>query len=194
MHHPQRNNVFELKQPSVRFGEPADESQVKLLLMLGHAENSIFKFDIRKADFVIRRLLYTRLLPPNDTGLRGCFGVIGPLGGTLEALTMMAISSLWYTGEVHLEEYIVYVHPEYRTKGHAGRLLQWMIDISEQMGVPIITGIITRDRMEAKVRMYKKKFTPVGQYFLHMPKSNPYWESQRVLDRFQVTKSSSAAA
>lgn len=174
----------------MRFGEPADEAQIKLLLMLGHAENSIFPFDQNKTNYVIQRLLFTRWLPPGDNGLRGCFGVIGPLGGTLEALTMIAVSSQWYTLKTHLEEYIVYVHPEYRAKGHARRLLTWMVELSERMGIPLLTGVITQDRMEAKVRLYRRKVTPVGQFFLHMPKSNPMWESQR----WRLEQSSSAAA
>ena len=194
MPHPQRNNVVELQsdQFPVRFGKPVDEQQIRLLLLLGHFENSIFKCNLQKVDSVVKRMLFTPWLSPQDTGLRGCFGVIGPEGGTLEALTMIAVSSQWYTDESHLEEYIVYVHPEHRTKGHGGRLIDWMIELAERMQIPLLTGVISQSRMEAKVRMYRKKLTPVGQFFLHMPKSNPYWESQRA--RWSSLPSSSAAA
>ena len=193
MLHPQRNNVVEFKpHPEVRFGEPVDEKQISLLLLLAHAENSIFKFDMAKVVYVMRRLLYTPFLPPQDTGLRGCFGVIGPKGGTLEALTMVAASQQWYSNDGYLEEYLVYVHPEYRIKGHAAKLIDFLIALSEQMKIPLLTGVLSQTRMEAKCRLYRRKMMPIGQFFLHMPKGAEQWESARTLQG--LTKSSSAAA
>lgn len=191
MPHPQKSNVVEFQQPVVRFGEPIDEKQVTLLLMLAHAENSIFDWDYPKATWVIQRMLFNHFLPANDTGLRGCFGVIGPVGGTLEALTMIAVSQQWYTTKPYLEEYIVYVHPEHRTKGHASRLIDFLIDLSERMKIPLLTGILSQTRMEAKCRLYRRKLCPVGQFFMHMPASDPRWESEKVLT---TLRSSSAAA
>jgi GNAT superfamily N-acetyltransferase len=194
MLHRPRNNVVDLhpsEDGEVRFGEPIDEKQVCLLLMLAHAENSIFRWDLPKTQFVIRRFLYNRFLPPNDTGIRGCFGVIGSQGGTLEALTMVSTSQQWYSSEPYLEEYIVYVHPEHRKSGHAGKLIDWLIALAERMSMPLLTGVISRTRMDAKCRMYQRKLMPVGQFFLHMPKADPRWESERVLS--SIIGSSAAA-
>lgn len=190
--HPKSNGpaTAALNDGPVRFGQPVDEPQIRLLLMLGHAENSIFRFDVKKAEFIIRRLLYTPWIDAADTGLRGCFGVIGPLGGILEGLAMMAVSSQWYSHAPFLEEFIVYVHPEYRQRNHASELLDWMIARSDQMKIPLITGVISQTRMEAKCRLYKRKLTPVGQFFLHMP-ANMRWDSDVVLS--SVISSSAAA-
>jgi len=175
------SNVVDINIGSaVRFGEPADEAEIRMLLMLGHAENSIFKYDLNKAAFIIRRLLFTPWLSPADPGLRGCFGVIGPKGGHLHALAMMAVSSQWYSHAPYLEEFIVYVHPEYRNRNHAARLLEWMIERSDQIGIPLLTGVLSQTRMEAKCRLYKRKLTPVGQFFMHMPPT-ARWESEVVL-------------
>src|SRR5258708_13504437 len=90
----QRSNVVQLSTANpVRFAEPIDEVEVRMLLLLGHAENSIFKWDLGKADYIVRRLLFTPWLPSNDIGLRGCFGVIGPKGGSLQGLAMLAVST-----------------------------------------------------------------------------------------------------
>ena len=197
MPHPQRSNVVHLSQASpVRFAEPIDEPEIKMLLLLGHAENSIFKWDLNKSDFIVKRLLFTPWLPTNDMGIRGCFGVIGPKGGALRGLAMMAISTHWYTTQPILEEFIVYVHPECRSGnfGYATHLLDWMIARSDQMNIPLLTGVISMDRMEAKCRLYKRKLTPVGQFFLHMP-SGSEWESvlEQKRMRFSSFVSSSAA-
>lgn len=202
LHRPNGNgNVADIvKKDVVRFAEPIDENQIRLLLTLAHAENSVFKADINKVEFFMRRFLFTRFLPSNDTGVRGFFGVIGPLGGTLEALTMVSLSCQWYTSEPYLEEYLLYVHPEYRTKlgfdnkGHAAKLIDFLIGLADQMNLPLLTGILSQTRMEAKCRLYRRKFTPIGQFFLHLPKGRPQWESERILSQFRLVQSSSAAA
>jgi GNAT superfamily N-acetyltransferase len=195
MHPLPKSNVLPFTN-AVRFAEPADEQEVRLLLMLGHAENSIFQWDLAKSDFIIKRLLFTPWIPASDQGLRGCFGVIGPKGRQLYGLAMMAISSHWYTTQPMLEEFIVYVHPEYRSGqlGYAAALLDWMIARSEQMHIPLLTGVISLDRMDAKCRLYRRKLTPVGQFFLHLPQGSE-WESQLEQKklRYSSIRSSSAA-
>lgn len=184
------DNIVPLVNNPVRFGEPVDEAQIRLLLMLGHAENSIFKLNLNKAIFIMQRLLFTPWLSPADQGLRGCFGVIGPRGGTLEALAMVVVNQgQWYSSSQFLEEFIVYVHPEYRRKPHATHLIEWMISASDRLGIPLLTGILTQKRMEAKCRLYARKFTPVGQFFLHMPE-HMRWESDVIMS---AVPSSSAA-
>lgn len=164
----------------VRFAEPVDEPQVTMLLLLGHAENSIWKFDVPKSQFVIRRMLYTPWLSPNDPGLRGCFGVIGPKGGILEAVCMVGIGQHWSSTAPYLEEYIVYVHPDYRSTGHAVALIDWLKDRVDENRIPLITGIMSQERTEAKCRLYRRHFTKVGEFFVHMP-DNMRWESDVVM-------------
>lgn len=198
MLHPPNDKIVELKRKALegapRFGEPIDEQQVRLLLTLGHSENSIFGMNVGKAEYIMKRFLYSAFLPASDKGIRGCFGVIGPLGGKLEALTMASVSAQWYSDQPYLEEYIVYVHPEHRKAGHAAKLLDFLIGVADNMGVPLLTGILSQTRMEAKCRLYRRKVTPIGQFFLHLPKTMPQWESTRILSQFQLTPSSSAAA
>src|SRR5713226_8541906 len=105
--HP-KSNVVQLSATNpARFAEPIDEMEIRMLLLIGHAENSIFKWDLGKSEYIIKRLLFTPWLPTNDTGLRGCFGVIGPKGGSLQGLAMLAVSTQWYTQQCMLEEFIV---------------------------------------------------------------------------------------
>jgi GNAT superfamily N-acetyltransferase len=190
----QKNNVVDIASiNAVRYGEPADEREIHMLLMIAHAENSIFKYDLNKTAFIIRRLLFTPWLPPTDPGIRGAFGVIGPKGGVLQALAMMAISHQWYSHAPYLEEFIVYVHPEYRNRNHAARLLDWMMERSDQMGIPLLTGVLSQTRTEAKCRLYRRKLTPVGQFFMHMP-PKAQWESEVILSGLTSLISSSAAA
>ena len=68
-----------------------------------------------------------------------------------------------------------------------------MIARSDQLGIPLLTGVISMDRMEAKCRLYKRKLTPVGQFFMHMPPGSE-WESALEQKRMRLSVISSSAA
>lgn len=113
-------------------------------------------------------------------------GVIGPRGGHLEAITMVGIGQQWYTTQKHLEEFIVYVDPNHR-KGtnHFQALISWLWDQAEKTGLPLINGILSNYRTEAKVRLYERLYGKAGKagaYFVHFPKSYPKgWEHETTI-------------
>lgn len=151
--------------PEVRLAGPADENEIYRLLLLGHAENAIFPASNEKVIFFVKRFTNPRMIPPDDFGPRGCFGVIGPVGA-LEGLVMLGIGSYWYTEQSHLEEYIVYVDPNFRRSGHAAALLEWAKLQQEKTGLPLLSGIMSNHRTEAKCRLYARKMVKIGEYFL----------------------------
>jgi len=98
-------------------------------------------------------------------------GVIGPVGA-LEALVFVTIGTFWYSNDSHIEEFIVYVDPEYRRSNHAHALMDWMKEQVEITGLPLVTGIISKERTEAKCRLYRRMFPKVGEFFLISPKGS----------------------
>lgn len=171
-----------------RFAEPIDEGEIRRLLLLGHTENGIFPFDAHKSHWVINRLLYTPWIPAADQGLRGCFGVIGPKGGRLEAMTMLILAQHWYSYEQFLEELIVYVDPEHRHARHALTLIEWMKHQADRLGVPLITGVVSQKRTEAKCRLYQRKLTKVGEFFIHTPPGYR-WKSDIIMNSSVISSS-----
>jgi GNAT superfamily N-acetyltransferase len=150
----------------VRVAKPADHMEIWRLFLQGHKENGKFSVAHEKVDWFIWRALNPDAIPEWDTAPRCVLGVIGPIG-QLEGLVFVSIGSFWYTNERHLEEYIVYVDPECRQSGHARALIDWMKQQSDKNALPLITGIISDHRTEAKVRLYRRMLQPVGAFFSH---------------------------
>src|SRR4051812_4768115 len=136
----------------VRVAKAADYPEVWRLLMLGHEENSLFPLAPDKVQWMVIRMLASESIHPDDTGVRGVIGVIGQ--GTLEGLALIITGSFWYTHAKHLEELIIFVDPEHRKSDHAKSLLGWAKSLPETTGLPLLTGILSNTRTEAKCRLY----------------------------------------
>lgn len=158
-----------MSSPSVvRIAKPDDKMEIWRLCLNHHNENGVFPLAPEKVDFFINRVLYADRIPPNDTGARGVIGVIGPRG-SLEAIAFLLLSECWYTRQRHIEELMVYVDAEYRHSDHAKALLQWMRDQSQNTGLPLLSGVMSNHRTEAKCRLYRRAFPKVGELFMLSP-------------------------
>lgn len=156
----------------VRLAKPQDYAEVARLFMQDHNENAIFAIDFAKIDWLLCRLLRPELIAQADTGTRGLMGVIGP-EGALEAVVAVIISSPWYSSEMVLNDLVMYVDPNYRHSGHAKALIEWMKYQSTITGIPLISGVVTKERTEAKVRLFQRQMpTKLGAFFLHDPKAS----------------------
>lgn len=158
----------------VRFAKPHDHAEVWRLFLQDHQENAIagFSMDFNKIDWLLWRLLNPDIIHPQDTGTRGIMGVIGPVGA-LEAVSAVVISAPWYSSEKVLNDLVVYVDPNFRQSGHAKALIEWMKLQSTEAQIPLISGVVTTERTEGKVRLYQRQMPiKLGAYFLHDPKAS----------------------
>lgn len=137
------------------------------LLRLAHKEGGIFPESVKKVEWILDRVLHPEEIPPDDTLLRGFAGVIGPEGGELEGLILMAITAYWYTDDLHLEEFSTFVHPDHRKTKHAHALLNYSKRLSDMLEIPLLIGIVSNKRTESKIRLYRKHFAEVGSFFLY---------------------------
>jgi GNAT superfamily N-acetyltransferase len=156
---------------SVRIAGPDDRQEIWRMFLQSHRENGQFALDPEKVDWLLHRALYPQMIAPSDFGPRPVVGVIGAVGA-LEALALMAVDTYWYTNEKHLGEYLVYVDPECRHSGHAKAIIQWMKRQSDITGLPLLTGIISNQRTDAKVRLYRRMLPPIGAFFMYRGKSS----------------------
>jgi GNAT superfamily N-acetyltransferase len=138
---------------------------------MGHNENGLFPLAPDKVEFFLQRALNPSLIQPGDTGPRGVIGVIGPVGA-LEGIVFVTISCFWYTHAKNLDEFIVYVDPECRKSGHARALVEWMKNQVEITGLPLMTGIISNTRTEAKCELYRRMLPKIGEFFYLGPKGS----------------------
>ncbi len=160
----------------VRIAGPADRQEIWRLFLQGHRENGQFTLAPEKVEYFMTRALFPETIPDWDTGPRGAIGVIGDVGA-LEALVFVTIGSYWYSHDRHLEEFIVYVDPECRRSYHARALIDWMKRQSDNIGLPLVTGIISNHRTEEKVRLYSRMLPRVGAFFLYGGKGSVHSSS-----------------
>jgi len=160
----------------VRVARPEDHQEVWRLFLQGHRENGQFNLAPEKVEFFLSRALYPEMIPEWDTGPRGAIGVIGDIGA-LEALVFVTIGSYWYSHDRHLEEFLVFVDPECRKSNHARALVEWMKTQSDRTGLPLVTGIISNHRTEAKVALYSRMLPKVGAFFLYGAKGSVHSSS-----------------
>ena len=159
----------------VRIAGPADKEEIFRLLRAAHAESGLFDFDLPKVHWWIDRMLWPERLAPDDTAPRGLIGVIGD-EGALEGLAFIVIGTIWYSSRpTHIEELTVYVEPEYRA-AHAGAyhltaLINWMKEQARTINLPLMAGVMSTERTEAKIRMYRRvpEMLHVGAVFRFDP-------------------------
>jgi GNAT superfamily N-acetyltransferase len=153
----------------VRLAIPADHQDLWRCFLQAHNENSLFQLDPAKVDWMMSRALNGA--PLGDTGPRGIIGVIGKVG-RIEAFVFLLIGQFWYSSEHHLEELVVFVDPEHRKSGHAQAIITWMKEQVEKTGLPLMTGVMSTHRTEAKVRLYSRMLPKVGAFFFLTPKGS----------------------
>jgi hypothetical protein len=155
----------------VRVAKGEDHQECWRLLLQGFNENGLFGLAPDKVDWFLMRALRPDLISPMDTGVRGVIGVIGPVGA-LEGICFLTIGEYWYSHDKHIEEFIVFVDPEYRQSTHAKAFVEWMKLQSDNTGIPLLTGIISKERTAAKVRLYERMLPKVGAFFYYNGKGS----------------------
>lgn len=101
---------------------------------------------------------------------RGIMGMIRSPEGVLEGVVLLRVGHMWYSDDLVLEEKAIFIHPDYRSAkgGRATRMCEFSKRIADSLGIPLIIGVLSNHRTEAKVRMYERLFgKPSGAFFLY---------------------------
>ena len=144
----------------VRTAEPDDEDSIIKLAHIVGVENGLFEMNEEKVRGLVRPLLY----------LGG--GIIGVIGSKnhLEGGIILRVSQNWYSDVSFLEEMCVFVHPDYRAAkgGRARKLVEFAKKVSEKLEMPLMIGVLSNSRTDAKTRLYERQFgSPAGSFFLY---------------------------
>jgi hypothetical protein len=145
----------------IRIATPEDVDDVMNLAMSACDENGFVNPDPKK--------LLAEIWPAlkQDHGL---VGLIGEAGGKPEGAILLKIGKMWYSDDDVIEEKAIFIHPDYRNAkgGRARRLCEFSKKVSSELGIPLIIGVLSNNRTEAKVRMYQRIFgEPSGAFFLY---------------------------
>jgi len=145
----------------VRVATPEDLEGVMSLLMMVCRENGLFDPSVQK--------VLADIWPALNQDL-GLIGVIGDPGERLEGMVLLKIGSLWYSDDEIVEERTVFVHPMFRKArgGRAKKLCEFSKKVADELGLPLIIGILSNQRTESKTRLYNRVFgQPAGAFYLY---------------------------
>lgn len=101
--------------------------------------------------------------------VHGIVGIIGQPGEAIEAAILLRVEPLWYSSDLSVVERAIFVAPEYRAAkgGRAARLCDFAKKVSSELSYPLVIGILSSQRTEAKVRLYERAFgRPSGAYWI----------------------------
>lgn len=142
---------------SVRLADPADEASVLHLCHLLHEENGLFGMNDESVVAMIRKA----------TARDGA--ILGVIGDTddLRACILMYVETMWYSGQKMLQELFNFVHPDHRRTNYAKSTIHFAKYCSDKLELPLMIGIISNTRTEAKARLYGQQLQQAGVFFIH---------------------------
>lgn len=150
---------------NVRIGTPEDVHEVMACALAACEENAFVNPNPNR--------LLQEIWPALSRN-NGLMGLIGPKGGKVEGGILLRIGQMWYSDDTVLEEKAIFIHPDYRSAkgGRARRLCEFSKEVADNLGIPLIIGVLSNSRTEAKVRMYERQFgKPSGAFFLYGAKT-----------------------
>lgn len=153
---------------NVRVGTPDDIEGVMELAMMVCKENGIFTPNIEKVLFDVWPSLHQQ---------HGIVGVIGEPGEKLQGFVLLRIGQMWYSDSPILEEKTVFIHPKFRraSGGRARKLCRFSKQVADELGLPMIIGILSNSRTSGKMRLYESEFgDPAGGFFLYKVKTGQW--------------------
>jgi hypothetical protein len=152
----------------VRRGVPSDVHQMMELAMKACDENGFVNPNPQK--------LLADIWPALNLD-NGLVGIIQDEGGPIEGAILLRIGTMWYSDDPVLEEKAIFIHPDYRSAkgGRARRLCEFSKKTADTLDMPLIIGVLSNHRTEAKVRLYERQFgRPSGAFFLYNAKTGSY--------------------
>lgn len=141
----------------VRFAERCDREQILWMCHELHAENGLFEMSERCVVNVI------------DSHYNRTGGIIGVIGqpNALEGMIILQMASPWYSDVTILEDRGLFVLPEFRRSTNAKDLIEFAKMCAVQIGVPLIMGIVSNHKTQAKVELCRRRLgAPAGAFFL----------------------------
>jgi GNAT superfamily N-acetyltransferase len=145
----------------IRIATPSDLDDIMNLALMGCEENGFVNPNPTK--------LLAEIWPAVNRD-HGLIGIIGKSGGIAEGAILLRIGSMWYSDDLVLEEKAIFVHPDFRNAkgGRARRLCDFSKQVADSLGIPLIIGVLSNNRTEAKVKLYERQFgKPSGAFFLY---------------------------
>jgi ribosomal protein L30/L7E len=141
----------------VRLATPNDANAIMDLLALMHEENGLFEMD----NDAVRDMV--------NNVLSGKNGIIGVIDGEncLEAAVCLVIDKLWYAKNWCLNDVFNFVAPLFRRSTRAKSLIAFAKSYSDEVNIPLMMGIVSNVRTEAKIKLLERQMQKAGAFFIY---------------------------
>lgn len=152
----------------VRIGTPEDVHPMMELALQACEENGFVDPNPQK--------LLAEIWPALNLD-HGLVGIIQDGGGELEGAILLRVGPMWYSDANVLEERAIFIHPNYRSAkgGRARRLCEFSKKTADVLEIPLMIGVLSNHRTEAKVRLYERQFgKPSGAFFLYNARTGAF--------------------
>jgi GNAT superfamily N-acetyltransferase len=152
----------------VRVGTPEDIHQMMDLAMMACEENGFVNPE------------KTKLLSELWQALNMNYGMIGIVSrenGPIEGAILLRIGPMWYSNDMVMEEKAIFIHPDHRgaKDGNARRLIEFAKNAAQELGIPLLIGVLSNERTEGKIRLYERQFgKQSGAFFLYGAKTGEH--------------------
>ena len=153
---------------SIRTGTPDDIYEMMDLALMACEENGFVNPDKTK--------LMTELWQALNLNY-GMIGIIGKENGPIEGAILLRIGPMWYSHDMVVEEKAIFIHPDHRgaKEGRARRLVEFAKNAADELGIPLLIGVLSNKRTEGKIRLYERQLgKPTGAFFLYGAKTGQH--------------------
>ena len=153
---------------TVRVGTPEDLDAFMECALMGHEENAFL---------VANPVKMVMDVWPALNQDHGIVGIIGEPGEPIEAAVLLRLGTMWYSDNPVVEEKAIFVRPEFRSAkgGRARKLCEFSKKVADSLGMPLIIGVLSNHRTEAKIRLYRRQFgEPAVAFFLYGAKTGEH--------------------
>lgn len=95
--------------------------------------------------------------------------IIGVIGGTndIKAMIYLSIEPSYYSDSLQIVELFNFVRPDSRKSDYAKRMIRFAKKCSDESKLPLIIGVISDERLEAKARLYARELPKGGVFFVY---------------------------
>jgi len=107
----------------------------------------------------------------------GMVGIIGKENGPIEGAILLRIGPMWYSHDMVVEEKAIFIHPDHRgaKEGRARKLVEFAKKAADELGIPLLIGVLSNKRTEGKIRLYEGQLgKPTGAFFLYGARTGEY--------------------
>jgi hypothetical protein len=142
---------------TVRLATSDDANGIMDLLALMHEENGLFEMDYDAVRDMVTNVV------------SGKNGIIGVIDGEneLEGAVCLVIDKLWYARTWCLNDVFNFVGPKYRRSTRAKSLISFAKNYSDMVGIPLLMGIVSNVRTEAKIKLLERQMRKAGAFFIY---------------------------